>query len=229
MTDTDMIDRALRERAGRWAATEPPPPPLRPMLDQAFGAAVPARRRPVRGRRVWLSVAAGVLAVVAVVALVSVLRPADGPGPTAQVPASWTPDNPGALTAAEYALALRVAHRQAEGSAGRPGANGWPATLTSVTALALAGTAAESYVLNPSGFAEPQLPGRVLVIRLIGSFPHTGVLPPPCGGSPDRCAHLAVTEMTRVVDAQSGKVLANDVSTTTAPAPLPHGTVLYRR
>lgn len=228
MTDTDMIDRALRERAGRWAAIEPPPPPLRPMLDEALGATVPARQGPVRGRRVWLSAAVGVLAVVAVVALVAVLRPVAGHAPAAQVPASWTPDNPGGLTAAEYALALRIAHRQAEGSAGGPTANGWPATLTSVTALALPGAAASTYA-NPGDAINTQLPGRVLVIRLIGSFSDTDVLPPPCGGSPDPCAHLAVTEMTPVVDAQSGKVLTNPVSTTTAPAPLPRATVLYHR
>lgn len=229
MTDTDMIDRALRERASRWAATEPAPPPLRPMLDEALEAAVPARQGPVRGRRVWLSAAVGVLAVVAVVALVAVLRPADGHAPAAQAPTSGTPNNPGGLTAAEYTLALRIAHRQAEASAGRPTANGWPATLTSVTALALPRAAAGAYVDNPSGFTTTPLPGRVLVIRLIGSFPDTDVLPPPCGGSPDRCAHLAVTQMTPVVDAQSGKVLTNDFSTTTAPAPLPHAAVLYQR
>jgi hypothetical protein len=130
----------------------------------------------------------------------------------------------GGLTAAQEALAVRLAKQEARTSSASgssasnvagPGQSDWPANVERVSALVTSGADGMRYV-----DAKGSDKRFVLVIRLVGEF--SWVTTAPAGHGP-----ATGNVITIVADARTGKILATRLVRQRAPQAVPDATMLY--
>jgi hypothetical protein len=140
-----------------------------------------------------------------VVALVGLALAACDDGDHDAAPAST-----GSLTQAQYDAAVNLARHEVENQ---------DAEITSASAV-LKKNAGRN---PPSNTGHRCTDDQVLKVRLIGTFPHTGISGGPPGGDPNGGT---VTEMDIKADADSGEACLISVSTAPHPGPEPGATLL---
>lgn len=207
------IDRLLSEDAERWRASLPPDP------DHDVIAA-DSLRRCGRRYRTMLAIAAAAAAVLAVtVGVVVAVHRGDLTGAVGGF--IEHPKATSGLTSAQKALALRIAHKEADGSdVGGPAelSSGlWPAHVDSVSALVTTAEVGARYV---GGSTSAQ--GEVLIIRLVGRFSLLTTGPPGHG-------YATGNELTVLVPLNTSEVSDAGVETHSPPADLPHSINLFTR
>jgi hypothetical protein len=190
-------------------------------LGSEVGPALPRRRR--RTARAAIATAAGVIAIVVTISLLTARHPSAGPAgrptPTASTPA------PSGLTGREVAIARTVGLAEADRFVRGSGPSGsWPALVVTVSATAGAGT------ISDSNTGHPCLSGTLIHVQLIGRFPIVtsakgeppGATPPP----PDN----PLDSVLLTADLGSGQVCLLAVEKGPgAPQPDPGATIIFRR
>jgi hypothetical protein len=164
-----------------------------------------------RRRRTVTMLAGGCVAVVAVLAGVAAVTSPQS-APSTPPPLSPPSGSHGALTDQEYAAAVRVARQQIRAA---------DATITGATVTASSGKVLDSN----TGHACTS--GRLLNIKLIGSFPHTVTTGHPVRPG-DPPPDFTVRAVLITADAQSGLTCLIGVQTGERgePQPEPNATVL---
>lgn len=225
MLTDDQMDRMLGEAGEQWRSAQSD---RRNEIDAS--AIPPELRRNQTASRRWRTPAAiggGAALVAASVALLVAVQPSHTHRPTTIKGA-----NPDHLDPSEYALALRVAHRDAayprEPRSGS--STTWPATVRSAAALVLPIRRAGEYIAA-GGSSHTAVHARVLVVRVVSSFPHVapGGTSCPANTSSSCDTTQAITSLTTVINLRTGKNIVRSARTQRHPAQLPDATVLYQR
>jgi hypothetical protein len=123
----------------------------------------------------------------------------------------------GDLTGRQRAVALNAAHTEATKAAKQAAdVTGWPRDIASVSAVR------EERIVTDSNTGHECTSGSVVVIKLIGSFPHIVVSSPP--GASSTAVHAVIA----TADLRSGLVCLVSVETGKV-TPGPNATVLFTR